>query len=296
VGKPGKSHRVFIASADTFGSERADNPWQNFTSKDGDFSTVIEFMSGQTGPCDLLLFFDGRNPEDRAAMAESVSKNRHICEIWILYQSTKRFGRRSVAWSSDNKEIMWISLPLPRVHVPTKEHTGEVAKWAESTHSTCYVNVPQAPWQSLPLMTADDKANLTGKDQSVLLPPPKIFEWDRGVPVYWQERKTVEFWQTVLNDVDAGMVVDLTPGSGSAGRAAMRNGISYHAVCRDEIHASWLGNILDREACELIVKSESPLFEQSLAALIKAHFAEILAQLSHQANAQDEEYDGAGDE
>ena len=229
-------------------------------------------------------------------MAGSVSMNRNICEIWILYQSSKRHGRRAVAWSSDNKEIMWISLPFPRVAVPTKEHTGEVAKWAESTHSTYYVNVPQAPWQSLPLMTVDDKANLTGKDQSVLLPPPKIFEGDRGVPLYWQERRTVEFWQTLLHDVDAQMVVDLTPGSGSAGRAAMRNGISYHAVCRDETHANWLGNILDREACELIVKSESPLFEQSLAALIKTHFAEILAQLSLQANARDEEYDGAGDE
>ena len=107
------------------------------------------------------------------------------------------------------------------------------------------------------------------------------------MPLYWQERKPVELWEDLLLSIDAKMVVDLTPGSGAAGRAAMRLGISYVAACRQESHASWLSNILDREACELIVKAKSPLFEQNLASLIKTHFAEVLAQMGRQANAQE---------
>ena len=118
-------------------------------------------------------------------------------------------------------------------------------------------------------------------------PPTKIFDADRGMPLYWQERKPVDLWEDLLASIDAKMVVDLSPGSGAAGRAAMRLGISYVAACREESHASWLSNIFDREACELIVKAKSPLFEQNLASLIKTHFAEVLAQLDQQKKATD---------
>jgi hypothetical protein len=297
VGKAGESHRVFIASADTFGSERPDDPWKHFTNKNSDFTVVLDFMSSQTGAWDLLLFFDGRNLADRRIMDPIVSNTRNLCEIWIIYDddSSKRHGRR-VAWSSDNKEFCWISLPVSRVALPTKERAGDVAKWAESTHASYFMGVPQAPWRSLPLMSVEDKAALTGKDEADLVPPTKIFDADQGVPLYWQERKTVEFWRRLFRDLDAKLVVDLSPGSGSAGRAAMRSGISYVAACRDDTHANWLGNILDREACELIVKSESPLFEQDLAALIRMHFAEILTQLARQATAQDAPLDDDGDQ
>jgi hypothetical protein len=40
-----------------------------------------------------------------------------------------------------------------------------------------------------------------------------------------------------------------------------------------------VGNILDREACELVVKNQSPLFEQDLASMLRKHFQEVLAQL-----------------
>ena len=284
VGKPGECHRVFVASADTFGGEGHD-PWQHFTNKEGDFAAVLEFMSSQTTSWDVLLSFDGRNIIDRKMMEPIMDKTRHVCELWIVYQPTKRLGRR-VAWSSDNKEIGWLSLPVPRTNLVTKDRSGQVAaNWAQSTHSSFYAGVPQAPWQSLPLISAGDKQTVMGKTPAV--PPAKIFDADRGMPLYWQERKPVDLWEDLLLSLDAKMVVDLSPGSGAAGRAAMRLGISYVSVCREDAHASWLCNILDREACELIVKAKSALFEQSLASLIKTHFAEVLSQLDQQAKAPD---------
>ena len=48
-------------------------------------------------------------------------------------------------------------------------------------------------------------------------------------------------------------------------------------------------NILDREACKLIVESNSPLFEQDLASLIQKHFEDVLSQIEQQQQAEDRE-------
>ena len=284
VGKPGECHRVFVASADTFGGEGLE-PWQYFTDKEKDFKEVLEFMTNQTSPWDVLLSFDGRNMADRKLMEPIMEPCRNVCEVWIVYEPTKRLGRR-VAWGSDNKEICWMSFPVPRTSLTTKDRGGQAAaKWAETTHSSFYAGVPPAPWQSLPLISAADKASVLGKPPTE--PATKIFDADRGMPLYWQERKPVDLWADLLSSLDAKLVVDLSPGSGSAGRAAMRLGINYVAACREEAHASWVSHILDREACELIVKAKSPLFEQDLANLIKTHFAEVLSQMDERAKATD---------
>ena len=54
----------------------------------------------------------------------------------------------------------------------------------------------------------------------------------------------------------------------------------YVAACRTDAHRTWLGSALDREACELIAKSKSNLFEPDLAELIKTHFQHVLDQMS----------------
>ena len=83
----------------------------------------------------------------------------------------------------------------------------------------------------------------------------------------------------------------LSSGSASVGRACLRAGIQYVALCRNEAHASWVGNILDRESCELIVKSHSPLFEEDLASMVKKHFEDVLEQLEEQRKVHDKEPD-----
>ena len=61
----------------------------------------------------------------------------------------------------------------------------------------------------------------------------------------------------------------------------------YSGLCRAEAHASWLGNVLDREARELAVANESPLFEQSLASMTNRNFQDILEQQAQQRTAED---------
>ena len=297
VGKAGESHRIFIFSADTAESE-GEEPWK-CTTDSKHLDVVLEFMKAQTGPCDVLLCFDGRNKADRAALAASLEECRNLCELWLIYNSTKRLGRR-VAWSSDTREVGWLSLPVPRTALAIKERDGTTAGWGETTHDTVYSGVDAVPWDGLPMISAEDKvrvmgiktsASTPGQDE-VPLPDSKIFDADRGMPLYWAERKPVAFWEDILWSVDAAMVVDLSPGSGSAGRACLRAGIQYVACCHSEAHASWVGNILDREACEIAVTSGSPLFEQDMASMLGKHFKDVLAQLEEQANAEDKEPEG----
>ena len=75
-------------------------------------------------------------------------------------------------------------------------------------------------------------------------------------------------------------------GSGSAGRACVRLGIHYASACCMETHAAWLGNVLDPEACELVVKSESPMFKVGLAEMVKTNLSDVLDQLEQQRTAQ----------
>ena len=257
---------------------------------------MLNFMTHQTGPCDVLLAFDGRNATDRTTVADAMASTRNLCEIWVAYRSTKRLGRR-VAWASDSKEIGWMSLPVPRTSLRVKERGEDTAEWGESTHDTVYSGVAPVPWDGLPMISAADKARVLGvrvsgstPDQSeVPTPAPKIFDTDRGMPLYWAERKSVAFWQDVLWAIDAAQVVDLSPGSGSVGRACLREGIQYVGLCRTESHAVWVGNVLDREACELTVTNNTPLFEQDLATMLQKHFKEVLDQQKQQGDAEDKE-------
>lgn len=290
VGKAGEQHRIFVFSADTFGTE-CDEPWQKTQASGKELHAILDFLKDQRGPYDVILTLDGRNYDDRCSMEPVMRSMRNVCEIWVVYKASKRLGRRAVAWASDTREVGWISLPVPRTQIKTKARENEAKGWAASTHDSNYTNLPQVPWDGLPQITLADKmkvlAPCLNAGDELPKPPRRIFDCDRGMPLYWQELKPVSFWEDILFCLDGKQVVDLSPGSGSCARACLRLGVEYVAACRTEAHASWLANILDRESCELIVKNESPLFEQDLGQLIKTHFSDVLDQLKSQKNAPD---------
>ena len=260
VGKAGEAHRVFVLGADTFGKE-GDVPWKQ-PPDTNDLSMCMEFIAHQIGPADVLLTFDGRNVVARKDLAKEMESTRHLCELWITFAPTKRLGRR-VAWSAGCREMGWISLPVARTAIAIKERGDDTSAWGETTHDTVYSGVVLVPWDGLPMISRADKARVLNKrsvdastlDAEVPTPPPKVFDADQGLPLYWAERKPVELWEDILWSLDAQVVVDMSPGSASVGRACLRRGIQYVACCRSEAPASWVGNILDRESCDLIVKA-----------------------------------------
>ena len=62
----------------------------------------------------------------------------------------------------------------------------------------------------------------------------------------------------------------------------MELGLTQHAE-----HASWLQNILDRQALRAICTVGGALHNADLDHLIKAHFKEVLQQLNDQDGAKD---------
>ena len=229
-------------------------------------------------------------------MAKLVKCARHLCEVWIVYAVQKGPGRR-VAWGSETRETGWISLPLPRTNISVKsrQEDSAAAAWAPSTHHSAWVGVPPARWDTLPTITVQDKQKVFPNNGSASTPPQRVFRADHGVPVYWQEKKPLGFWEDILEMLDAKMVVDLSPGSGAVGRACLRQSIPYVAACGSDAHRTWLGNALDREACELITKEKSPLFETDLSELIKNHFQDVLDQMEAMGRDEDED-EGDADE
>jgi hypothetical protein len=74
----------------------------------------------------------------------------------------------------------------------------------------------------MPQLTANDKAHITG----CVPPTPRehLFDTCLGQPLFWAERKSPVFWKQVFLDMSAKCIVDCTPGSGMAARAAMELG------------------------------------------------------------------------
>ena len=143
---------------------------------------------------------------------------------------------------------------------------------------------------TLPLITATEKAKIHGCE--ALAPQEDLFDTSLGMPLYWQERKTVKCMKTLLKDVHAKAVFDLTPGSGVCGRAAMELGISYSCLARSAEHCSWLQNIWDRQALRYICEDGGPLHQQDLSQCITEHFAETLDQLNQMDQAEETEFTG----
>ena len=290
-GKPGESHRVFLFSSELY-AESATKPWvcpADLAASQGVAEVYFDFMSSQVGPCDVLMIADGRSRANRKKIEKKFESARHQHEVWIIFRPTKRLGRK-VAFAADNKEMVLVSMPLVRTQLSTAPREDYNQAGEESTHETTYTGVDPAPWSSLPLITAAEKEKVQGSPAPV--PQEDLFDTSLGMPLYWQERKTVHCWKSLLKDVGAKAIFDLTPGSGACGRAAMEMGVSYSCLARSAEHCSWLQNIWDRQALRCICEEGGPLHQQDLSQCIKEHFAETLDQLNQMDDAEEADFEG----
>ena len=232
------------------------------------------------GPCDTLLVFDGRSTFIRAMMERKMQRARHVSDFWIVYQPRREAGGRKVVFGSRNREVGWVSFPVPKTSVPTQDRKAarSAGNEAESSTfaSTFSCMVPLA-WGQLPSIALADKATIIGASTPV--PPSKVFDADLGCPLCWQEVKSKDLWCALLEATNADFVVDLGAGNGITARSCLTLGIPWVGLCWNQVHANWLNNVVDRWALEEIVKKQSPLREQDLARLVSAHLSDVLQQI-----------------
>ena len=148
-------------------------------------------------------------------------------------------------------------------------------------------------WASMTLVTDADKEKILGVSAGTIKKPrAKVFDTSFGQPLLWAERKTIAFWLSLFEDVDAGMIIDCSPGSGTAARAALLANIPYFGLARNEHHASFLCNVADRQALMMMRTAGSPLHHQDMAECISAHFSQLIASMETMDAAKDTEPDG----
>ena len=293
-GKPTEKHRVFLFSADLI--DESGNCWAKTMQWPAALGEeCVKFMKSKTGHCDLLVFCDGRSRSSRQALERLNEDTRNMIDLWATYTASSRLGRR-IAWGSDNKEMIFISFPVPRVQMPVKPRKdpkcGGVAG-ETTTHDATYSGVAPMSWASMTLVTDADKEKILGVTAGTSKKPrAKVFDTSFGQPLLWAERKTIAFWLTLFEDVDAGMIIDCSPGSGTAARAALLANIPYFGLARNEHHASFLCNVADRQALMMMRTAGSPLHHQDMAECISAHFSQLMASMETMDGAKDTEPDG----
>ena len=145
----------------------------------------------------------------------------------------------------------------------------------------------QHPAQLPRISAADKKDILHPTEEMEGGVSPESWKHD-GVPLFWNESKTKEFWREWINMFDIKTVVDLSPGTGQLAIAVLSQGVQYIGVTTHERHMSWLMNIIDREALRCIGESDSALYHQELSVLIAEHFADVLEELNAEQPEEDE--------
>jgi hypothetical protein len=258
--KATEAHRVFLFSAELW-QECASQPWANPPDWSDATNFAMQFMVGQRGNSDVLIFCDGRSRSCRMELEKQTDGARYTTEFFVIYAPTHRLGRR-VAFSSASCEVVLVSLPVNRTMWTTRERSGDFSAAGESsTHDTTYSGVQAVPWAGLPLLSAADKAKVNGVPEgSIEQPRATMFDSAGGIPLFWQERKPVKLWKKMFEDLQARVVIDLTPGGGLAARAAMEMGITYLGLTRTAEHNQWLTNVCDRNALRSAVTSGTALY------------------------------------
>ena len=110
-----------------------------------------------------------------------------------------------------------------------------------------------------------------------------------GLPLFWQERKSVDFMTRLAKDIMAGAIFDGTPGTGQLARVCLQLGLTYTGVAKNQEHARWLNNLLDRYAIELVSKTGTAFYDADLASLAKEHFQDVADLINQQDLSEDSE-------
>ena len=250
-------HRLWVISADL--AHEAKGSWNRAPAlKEETLQSVFECLKKfPMKEFDMLVAFDGCVPDNRATLRGGMDEEGKLLEFIILFNNRPRQARqRKIFCGSAKLEVGTMKLWTPRVRIsvtersdeyvaPSTEASSKTSKKAkkQTTHDLNCVGVP--PATKRPLINGADKS--------------KIFECDepdgfRGsaCPLFWAETKPVSYWQTLLASLQVGQVMDLTPGSGALAEACLLDDVPYAGVVRDQVHYSWLVNVLDRQCLKLL--------------------------------------------
>lgn len=188
--------------------------------------------------------------------------------------------------------MLLLSFPVPcvQMHVKPRADSLGVSAGESTTHDLTYSGVSPLPWGAMPVLDDDSKARILGFAPKK--PRVQLFDTALGQPLFWAERKPIDFWSSLFRDLNISTVVDVTPGSGTAAIAALELGIPYLGIARNSLHANFLANVLDRHALFMVRTTGTVLFHQEMQECVREHFQDIVVSVEHRRGAEDSAPDG----
>ncbi|CAE7268047.1 unnamed protein product [Symbiodinium sp. CCMP2592] len=278
------SHVAVLWAADLSGE--AKDPWTNLygkasTSLSQDETQRLELLQLLRHKDHFVVIaFDGRSKSWRLHL-DSVIQGT---ELWLTYIGRPNEGcipSRQVVFGSANKEVAMVYTSFSRSTVAVKNHE-QIEDLLEGSNFYATMSGLKFP-QCLPKMTATTKSGIleSSSSSSSQSPCPPKWPSGRGVPLFWQESKSKLVYATLFSQLGVKMVVDLEVGSGAAATAALDAGIFYTGIAKNDAHAGWVTNILDRYALSLMVKKGHRLYNETLKDAVRELFGnEIDKELS----------------
>ena len=292
-GKPGSEHRVFIMSAEKLEPESGQTPWLGEPEVTPVMSEVVDWMLERKGPCDAVVVFDGRSTSVRRMLDSKMNKGPNATEAWIIFKPRREPGVPQTLFGSRNRESAFVSLPVPKTGIAVEDRAEDMQSDFESNDfAATFSGIDPLVWGQLPSIDLPTKAKIQSGQPPV--PPSQAYNTDNGCPLCWGEKKPKELLMSILRSAKASSVVDLSPGGGVTARACLTLGIPWVGLCWNQVHAHWLGRVLDQWALELIATTGSNMYDEDLAELVKKHFDDTLTQIEERD--QEEEDDDFGDD
>jgi hypothetical protein len=286
--KDNKTSLCFFMAANNLVYEQQAEPWAKRPTPDReDIEPYIEFMLEKVKEGEMAVLFDGGNSVVRAMLLLAVDKfKKRTVEAWAIYKGlTGMHLSKRIPYGNINRETFIILFPKGRCRsrMEIKERKVYCDAGESSTTDSTYSGIPRRHIFDLPLISIADKAKILACDvNSVALAPPAIAaSLGVGVPLAWQDIRPVPFLRQLFRDLDVGFVVDVTPGSGSLGEAALEHGLGYNGLSAGLTHQVWLQTLFDKKALCLICEREHPLYQKELVVHVKEYFSELLAPRDH---------------
>ena len=274
------ARRLFVWSADLV-TESSKTPWKEASPpKAASCDAVLDCIAKRSGPGDFAICFDGRMRDQRASLEKKLEAGgKSPEELFVFYAADGAVAGNKVFMGAKLHEVAYALLPCKRQRMTVEDRKDKfLPKGADSTHCSTFANVPLPRVTELPRVSPLEKA-IVFPEQSSGEPlraacPQK---WDYGgVPMYWRESKTQQFWEAILKMFQAKVVVDFTPGSGALACAAMSHGAKYTGFVEESKHLAWLQNIVDAASLRYIAKVGEALYMEDVAELINQHYQDLV--------------------
>ena len=186
-------------------------------------------------------------------------------------------GEEKYHLGSENTECGYIVYAKQRNHVGSvKDRNATFCGAGESnSHFTSFTGVALPGRSTLARISSSDKEKIFS-DTTDPLPKKWVDNVPVGVPLFWGETKSVSTWLQLLDEVAAGCIVDVTPGSGVLASAAMQRGTPYLGLVGNAHQLTWLTNVVDRNSCQYMCTTGNFLYQEDLATLLSELFADVV--------------------